>query len=139
MVMRPLGLISLRWSATTATRGDILPRSAEFQDNRNRESSRRSVQVETTTFNALISCDGLGGYDYSDQAEERPINYALMAYSSSSFDFEKSQLMALAYKTSLESVEEKLVVYEKNESIYKQDINELKLEIHLRGIAITEL
>ncbi|GKB36592.1 retrovirus-related pol polyprotein from transposon TNT 1-94 [Tanacetum coccineum] len=33
------------------------------QDNMNRESSRRSVPVETTTSNALISCDGLGGYD----------------------------------------------------------------------------
>ncbi|GJS03258.1 putative ribonuclease H-like domain-containing protein [Tanacetum coccineum] len=53
------------------------------QDNRNRESSRRSVPVETTTSNALISCDGLGGYDWSDQAEEGP-NYARMAYSSSS-------------------------------------------------------
>ncbi|GKF98671.1 ribonuclease H-like domain-containing protein, partial [Tanacetum coccineum] len=34
---------------------------------------------------SLVSCDGLGGYDRSDQAEEGP-NYALMAYSSSSFD-----------------------------------------------------
>ncbi|GJQ89576.1 plastid delta12-fatty acid acetylenase [Tanacetum coccineum] len=33
------------------------------QDNRNKESSRRSMPVETTTFNALISCDGVGGYD----------------------------------------------------------------------------
>ncbi|GJZ54648.1 retrovirus-related pol polyprotein from transposon TNT 1-94 [Tanacetum coccineum] len=56
------------------------------QDNRNRESSRRSVPVETTTSNALISCDGLGGYDWSDHAEEGPTNYALMAYSSSSSD-----------------------------------------------------
>ncbi|GJR22905.1 retrovirus-related pol polyprotein from transposon TNT 1-94 [Tanacetum coccineum] len=58
------------------------------QDNRNRESSRRSVPVETTTSNALISCDGLGGYDWSDHAEEGPTNYALMAYSSSSSDSE---------------------------------------------------
>ncbi|GJX64676.1 putative reverse transcriptase domain-containing protein [Tanacetum coccineum] len=29
------------------------------QENRNRESTRRSVPVETTTSNALISCDGL--------------------------------------------------------------------------------
>ncbi|GJR29689.1 ribonuclease H-like domain-containing protein [Tanacetum coccineum] len=36
---------------------------------------------------SLVSCDGLGGYDLSDQAEEGP-NYALMAYSSSSFDSE---------------------------------------------------
>ncbi|GJS61703.1 ribonuclease H-like domain-containing protein [Tanacetum coccineum] len=33
------------------------------QDNRNRESSKRSMPVETTTSNALISYDGLGGYD----------------------------------------------------------------------------
>ncbi|GKG16371.1 hypothetical protein Tco_0358694, partial [Tanacetum coccineum] len=33
----------------------------------------------------LVSCDGLGGYDWSDQAEEGP-NYALMAYSSSNSD-----------------------------------------------------
>ncbi|GKE47972.1 ribonuclease H-like domain-containing protein [Tanacetum coccineum] len=138
------------------------------QDNKHRESSRRSVPVEKTTSNALISCDGLG-YTWSDQAEEGPTNYALMAYITSSSDSEvsndstcskscletvevlksyneqmlkdlkKSQLMALAYKTGLESVEEKLVVYEKNESIYEQDIKELKLEIHLRKIAITKL
>ncbi|GKG00115.1 hypothetical protein Tco_0301805, partial [Tanacetum coccineum] len=36
------------------------------QNNINRESSRRSVPVETTTSNALISCDSLGGYDWSD-------------------------------------------------------------------------
>ncbi|GJT45152.1 putative ribonuclease H-like domain-containing protein [Tanacetum coccineum] len=95
----------------------------------NRESSRRSVTVEKTTSNALILCDGLSGYDWSDHAEEGPTNYALMAYSSLSFDskvsndstcskscletvevlkshyeqllkrFEKSELMVVAYKT----------------------------------------
>ncbi|GJV79589.1 hypothetical protein Tco_1515459 [Tanacetum coccineum] len=57
------------------------------QDNKNKEISIRSVPVETTTSTDLVSCDGLGGYDWSDQAEERP-NYALMAYSSLSFDSE---------------------------------------------------
>ncbi|GJS79454.1 putative ribonuclease H-like domain-containing protein [Tanacetum coccineum] len=47
------------------------------------------MHVETTTSIALVSCDGLGGYDWSDQAEEGP-NYALMAYSSSSSDSEVS-------------------------------------------------
>ncbi|GJV09658.1 putative ribonuclease H-like domain-containing protein [Tanacetum coccineum] len=55
-------------------------RALRNQDNRNRESSRRNVPVEITTSNALISCDGLGGYDWSDQAEEGPTNFALMAY-----------------------------------------------------------
>ncbi|GJW47578.1 ribonuclease H-like domain-containing protein [Tanacetum coccineum] len=57
------------------------------QDNKNKESSRRSVPVETSNSTALVSCDGLGGYDWSDQAEEGP-NYALMAYSSSSSNSE---------------------------------------------------
>ncbi|GJT21295.1 putative ribonuclease H-like domain-containing protein [Tanacetum coccineum] len=40
--------------------------------------------VEETTLNALVSqCDGFG-YDWSDQAEEGPTNFALMAYSSTS-------------------------------------------------------
>nr|GEX57842.1 hypothetical protein [Tanacetum cinerariifolium] len=33
------------------------------QDNKHKESSRRSVPVETSTSTALVSCDGLGGYD----------------------------------------------------------------------------
>ncbi|GJU88716.1 reverse transcriptase domain-containing protein [Tanacetum coccineum] len=103
-------------------------RAPRNQDNKNKESSRRSVPVETSTSTALVSCDGLGGYDWSDQAEEGP-NYALMAYSSSSSDskvsndsncskscmetvkllksqndqllrdLEKSSLMGLGYKT----------------------------------------
>ncbi|GJX33420.1 ribonuclease H-like domain-containing protein [Tanacetum coccineum] len=64
-------------------------RALRNQDNKNKGSSRGSVPVETSTSTALVSCDGLGGYDWSDQAEEGP-NYALMAYSSSSSDSEVS-------------------------------------------------
>nr|GEX13233.1 ribonuclease H-like domain-containing protein [Tanacetum cinerariifolium] len=46
---------------------------------------RRSVPIETTTSNALVSqCDGVGSYDWSFQAEEEPTNYVLRAFSSSS-------------------------------------------------------
>ncbi|GJY99076.1 retrovirus-related pol polyprotein from transposon TNT 1-94 [Tanacetum coccineum] len=102
-------------------------RAPRNQDNK-KESSKRSVPVETSTSAALVSCDSLGGYDWSDQVEEGP-NYALMAYSSSSSDskvsndsncskscmetvkllksqndqllrdLEKSSLMVLGYKT----------------------------------------
>ncbi|GJZ86170.1 ribonuclease H-like domain-containing protein [Tanacetum coccineum] len=143
-------------------------RAPRNQDNKNKESSRRSVPVETSTSIALVSCDGLGGYDWSDQAEEGP-NYALMAFSSPSSDSEvsngsiclkscletvellksqndqllkdlkKSELMVLGYKTGLESVEEKLEVYKANESIYLQDIKGLKFEIHVGEITIREL
>ncbi|GJX61397.1 reverse transcriptase domain-containing protein [Tanacetum coccineum] len=136
------------------------------QDNKNTESSRRSMPVETSTSIALVPCDGLGGYDWSDQAKE---GHALMAFSSSSPDSEvsndsvcsksclktieslksqndqlltdlkKSELMVLGYKTGLDSVEEKLEVYKANESIYLQDIKGLKFEIYLAEITIREL
>ncbi|GJT97709.1 hypothetical protein Tco_1093227 [Tanacetum coccineum] len=39
----------------------------------------------------------------------------------------------------LESVEARLLVYKKNESVYEEDIKVLKPKIHLREVAITEL
>ncbi|GKA68585.1 ribonuclease H-like domain-containing protein [Tanacetum coccineum] len=41
-------------------------RAPRNQDNKNKEVSRRSVPVETATSTALVSCDGLGGYNWSD-------------------------------------------------------------------------
>ncbi|GJW57343.1 hypothetical protein Tco_0104074 [Tanacetum coccineum] len=123
------------------------------QDNRNMESSKRSVPVETTTSSALISCDGLRGYDWSDHAEEGPTNYALMAYSSSSSDFEvsndstcsksclktvevlksqyeqllkrfeKPELMVVAYKTCLQK---KLEIVQKEKDGIQFNVNKFK-------------
>ncbi|GJT55319.1 ribonuclease H-like domain-containing protein [Tanacetum coccineum] len=59
-------------------------RPPKNQDSRNREPIRRIVPVEATSSNALVSqCDGLR-YDWSDQVEDGPTNFALMAYSSTS-------------------------------------------------------
>ncbi|GKA94393.1 ribonuclease H-like domain-containing protein, partial [Tanacetum coccineum] len=141
-------------------------RALRNQENKNRENT---MPVETTTSNALISCDGLGDYDWSDQAEEGPTNFALMAYSSTSSnsevstdsncsssclenfkilkeqneqllkDLRTSKINAITYKTGLESVEARLLVYKKNESVYEEDIKLLKREIYLKEVAITEL
>nr|GEV36085.1 putative Gag-Pol polyprotein [Tanacetum cinerariifolium] len=62
-------------------------RALRSQDNKNKESSRRSMPVKISTSIALVSCDGLGRYDYGDQAEEGP-NYTLMPFLSLSFDLE---------------------------------------------------
>ncbi|GKB23259.1 ribonuclease H-like domain-containing protein [Tanacetum coccineum] len=56
-------------------------RKLTFNGNETIGFDKRSVPIETSTSTTLVSCDGLGGYDWSDQAEEGP-NYALMAYSS---------------------------------------------------------
>ncbi|GJS03968.1 hypothetical protein Tco_0320476 [Tanacetum coccineum] len=140
----------------------------ETIDNKNKQSSRRSVPVETSTSTTMVSCDGLGGYDWSNQAKEGP-NYALMAYSSSSSDLEvsndsncskscmetvklhKSQMIktirgfreisfkVLGYKTGLESVEEKLEFYKKNKFVYVEKFNGLKWDIQVGEITIKEL
>nr|GEZ46886.1 hypothetical protein [Tanacetum cinerariifolium] len=70
------------------------------------EPQRRTVPVETSTSNALVSqCDGTCSSNWSYQAEEEPANFALMAFSSSSSD----------NKTGLESIEARLLVYKQNE------------------------
>ncbi|GKF82113.1 hypothetical protein Tco_0243769, partial [Tanacetum coccineum] len=62
------------------------------QDSRNIEPNRRTVPVEETTSNALVSQYEGFGYDWSDQAEEGPTNFALMAYSlTSSTSFTNSE------------------------------------------------
>ncbi|GJY65049.1 retrovirus-related pol polyprotein from transposon TNT 1-94 [Tanacetum coccineum] len=64
-------------------------RALRNQEKKNKENTRRVVPVETTTSNALVSYDGYGYY-WSDQAEEGPTNFALMAYSSTSSTSEVS-------------------------------------------------
>ncbi|GKF76740.1 hypothetical protein Tco_0229210 [Tanacetum coccineum] len=41
-------------------------RALRNQDYKNKESTRRTVPIETSTSTTLVSCDGLGGYDWSD-------------------------------------------------------------------------
>ncbi|GKB91951.1 hypothetical protein Tco_0964223 [Tanacetum coccineum] len=146
-------------------------RAPRNQDSRNREPTRRTVPVEETTLNALVSqCDGFG-YDWSDQAEEGPTNFTLMAYSSTSSstnyevsndsnccssclecvkdlkeqneqlvkDLRTARISVVSYKTGLESVEARLLVFKKNKSVYEEDIKLLKREIYLRDLDITEL
>ncbi|GKC36294.1 hypothetical protein Tco_1048678, partial [Tanacetum coccineum] len=105
----------------------------------------------------------------SDQAKEGPTNFVLLAYSSTSSnsevstdsnysssclenykilkeqneqllkDLRTSKINDITYKTGLESVEARHLVYKKNESVYKEDIKLLKREIYLKEVAITEL
>ncbi|GKC49119.1 hypothetical protein Tco_1071864 [Tanacetum coccineum] len=112
---------------------------------------KKGCASRDTTSNALMSCDG-AGYDWSDQAEEGPTNFALMAYTSTSSnsevstdsncsssclenvkilkeqneqllkDLRTSKLNAITYKTGLESIEARILVYKKNEFVYEEDI-----------------
>nr|GEW56439.1 hypothetical protein [Tanacetum cinerariifolium] len=123
-------------------------RAPRNQDNKHKESLKRSVSVETSTFIALVSCDRLGGYDSSNQAKQGP-NYALMDFSSSSYNSEivDNCKKGLGYKnynavlppytgnfipsthdlsfTSLDEFVNKLVVENYNE---EEDVSQPKIE-----------
>nr|GFA61498.1 hypothetical protein [Tanacetum cinerariifolium] len=96
--------------------------------------------------------DGVGSYDWGFQANKEPTNYAIMSFtfsSSSSSDNEvdpctkacfkayatlqsyydkltndlrKSQFDILSYKTGLEYVKARLVVYQQNKNVFEEDI-----------------
>nr|GEU63816.1 ribonuclease H-like domain-containing protein [Tanacetum cinerariifolium] len=51
----------------------------------------------------------------------------------------KSQFDVLSYKSGLESVEARLVVYQQNENVFEEDIKLLKLDVMLRDNALTSL
>nr|GEU59116.1 ribonuclease H-like domain-containing protein [Tanacetum cinerariifolium] len=151
-------------------RGHFARECRSPKDTRNKDTQRRSVPVETSTSNALVSqCDGVGSYDWSFKADEEPTNYALMAFTSSSssssdnevapclkactkayatlqshydkltVDFRKSQFDAISYKSGLESVAARLVIYQQNENVFEEDIKLLKLDVMLRDNALVEL
>ncbi|GJU26407.1 ribonuclease H-like domain-containing protein [Tanacetum coccineum] len=54
-------------------------------------------------------------------------------------DLRTARISVVSYKTGLESVEARLLVFKKNESVYEEDIKLLKREIYLRDLDITEL
>nr|GEW32413.1 DNA-directed DNA polymerase [Tanacetum cinerariifolium] len=64
--------------------------------------TKRTVPVETLASPALVSCDGLGGCDWSDQSKEGPTNFALMTYSSISSNSETSKAKASTDKPKVE-------------------------------------
>ncbi|GKA61365.1 ribonuclease H-like domain-containing protein [Tanacetum coccineum] len=145
-------------------------RAPRNQENRGRENNRRTMTVETPTENALVAQDGIGGYDWSYQAEEEHLkNFALMVHTSSgsssssdsevdscskscvkayatlkeqydslSSDYKYSQFNLVSYKACLESVEARLAYYKKNEDVFEESINVLKLEVKLRDTALVE-
>ncbi|GJZ00614.1 ribonuclease H-like domain-containing protein [Tanacetum coccineum] len=93
-------------------------RAPMFQEYRGREYDRKTVTAK----------------------EEHPTNFALMAYTSleSSSNYNKSQFILVSYKAGLESVEARLAHYKKNEAVFEESINVLKLKVKLRDTALDE-
>ncbi|GJR23202.1 hypothetical protein Tco_0971729 [Tanacetum coccineum] len=106
---------------------------------REQEETGHKMVKETSTQNALIAQDGIGGYDWSYQAEEeQPTNHALMSFTSSGSSSSSDSEVDSCSKTCLESVEARLAHYKKNEAVFEESINVLKLKVRLRDNAFNE-
>ncbi|GJZ53999.1 ribonuclease H-like domain-containing protein, partial [Tanacetum coccineum] len=59
-------------------------------------------------------------------------------YDNLSYDYKKSQFNLVSYKAGLELVEARLAHYKKNEAVFEESKNVLKLEVRLRDNALNE-
>ncbi|GJW66661.1 putative ribonuclease H-like domain-containing protein [Tanacetum coccineum] len=119
------------------------------QENRGRENNRRTVTVETPTENALVAQEGqevrLGSsssldYEVDSCSKSCVKAYATLKeqYDSLYSDYKRSQLNLVSYKAGLEPVEARLAHYKKNEDVFEESINVLKLVVKLRDTALVE-
>nr|GEY23039.1 putative reverse transcriptase domain-containing protein [Tanacetum cinerariifolium] len=130
-------------------------RAPRNQGNRSADNERRVILIETPA-NALVVQDGFGGYDWSYQAEEGPTDFALMAHSSESANSSNSEVQScsneclqsfknlqkqydqqkeilnranleiLSYQYGLESLEERIHLHQKNETVFEENNNQAK-------------
>ncbi|GJX88781.1 ribonuclease H-like domain-containing protein [Tanacetum coccineum] len=120
-------------------------RTPKNQDSMNKELIRRTIPVEETTSNALVSHSSSS----TNSEESNDLNYCSSCLECVKDlkeqneqlvkDLRTARISVVSYKIGLESIEARLVVFKKNESVYEEDIKLLKCEIYLRDLDITEL
>ncbi|GJY48359.1 ribonuclease H-like domain-containing protein [Tanacetum coccineum] len=109
------------------------PRSQEYRNRNNANSPsnnanvQRNAPADTTNSTALIVQDRVGRYDWSFQAEEASINFALIAYSSpsSSSSSDSGTVLFTCSKECLKSFETLQKQYDEP----KEKLNRASLEI----------
>ncbi|GJU19564.1 putative ribonuclease H-like domain-containing protein [Tanacetum coccineum] len=92
-------------------------------------------QVAMLTVRALVAQDSLGGNDWSNDFEVKPVNYALMAISSSSSSSSSDSEVQKCSKQCLESFK----TLQKNYDTEREKHNKAKLEIRGYEIALESL
>ncbi|GJS42480.1 ribonuclease H-like domain-containing protein [Tanacetum coccineum] len=100
------------------------------------DNGRSNAPTNESSSQALVAQDGLGGYDWSNDFEIEPVNYALMAISSSS---SSSSSDNEGYELALESLESRILVHEKNELAWGEKYEFQNYELKCREIKINNL
>ncbi|GJT28949.1 hypothetical protein Tco_0909224 [Tanacetum coccineum] len=132
------------------------------------DNGRRNASTNEPSSQALVAQDGLGGYDWSNDFEVEPVNYALMAISSSSSSsssdnevqncsknvlnllkpFKRTlivkekniaSLEIQGYELALESLESRILGHEKNELAWGEKYEFQNYELKCREVKINNL
>ncbi|GKC03179.1 hypothetical protein Tco_0994789 [Tanacetum coccineum] len=137
--------MDLRWQMAMLTmrarRGDTLLGSAELQETKTTGTGKDQEGVyQWRQLLPMPYSDSKVSFDSTCSKTCLEIVKVLKSqYEQLLKRFEKSELMVVAYKTVLQSVEERLEFYKKNEFVYVEKINGLKWDIQLGEITIGEL
>ncbi|GKD54500.1 ribonuclease H-like domain-containing protein, partial [Tanacetum coccineum] len=98
------------------------------------DNGRRNAASNESSSQALVAQDGLGGYDWSNDFEIEPVNYAFMAISSSSSSSSNNEVQTCSKKC-LESFK----ILQKNYDTEREKHTRGRLEIQGYEIALESL
>ncbi|GJT26887.1 putative ribonuclease H-like domain-containing protein [Tanacetum coccineum] len=135
--------LDLRWQVAMLTvrvkKKGQFARECRSERNQGRRSygdnGRSNAPTTESSSQALVAQDGLGGYDSSNDFEVEPVNYALMAISSSSSSSSYDSEVQKCSKQCLESFK----TLQKNYDTKREKHNKAKLEIKGYEIALESL
>ncbi|GJX25993.1 ribonuclease H-like domain-containing protein, partial [Tanacetum coccineum] len=136
---RPVSLDKTKIECYNCHRKGHFARECRSGRNQRRRSysnnGRSNAPTNESSSQALVAQDGLGGYDWSNDFEIEPVNYALMAISSSSSSSSSDNEVQKCSKQCLESFK----TLQKNYDTEREKHNKAKLEIRGYEIALKSL
>ncbi|GJZ12144.1 ribonuclease H-like domain-containing protein, partial [Tanacetum coccineum] len=122
-------------------------RAPRNQGNRNGDAPRRIAEEGLTNF-ALMAYTSQGSSSSSSSDSEvhtcskdclKSYEILQKQYDQQRDALNKSNLEIIGYQIGLESIEARIVVYEKNEDVYEEDIAFLKYDVQVKDISIKDL
>ncbi|GJW95149.1 putative ribonuclease H-like domain-containing protein [Tanacetum coccineum] len=136
---RPVSLDKSKVECYNCHRKGHFPRECRSGRNQGRRSygdnDRSTAPTKESSSQALVAQDGLGGYDWSNVFEIEPVNYALMAFSSSNSSGSSDKEVKNCSKQCVESFKS----LQKNYDSDKEKYNRARLEIQGHEIALESL
>ncbi|GJZ04465.1 hypothetical protein Tco_0537740 [Tanacetum coccineum] len=122
--------LDLRWQVAMECKSGRNQGKRSYGDN-----GRRNAPTNESSSQALVAQDGLGGYDWSNDFDVGPVNYALMAISSSSSSSSSDNEVQNCSKQCLESFK----TLQKNFDSEREKHSRARLEIQGYELALESL